>query len=105
MKLVKAFAIFIVALGVLAILVWQFWFKNQFEFGEVGAAYGAKMVCSCRFVAEREMDSCLRDFTTDMSAIRFSEDGKTIEARAAGGIISAKAVFEPGLGCTLIADD
>lgn len=102
MKVVKAFAIVIVGLGAVAIVVWQFWLKGEVARAEVGAAYGAKMVCSCRFVAEREMTSCLTDFTADLGPVEFSEVNQSIEASIAGGIISATAVFEPGQGCTLV---
>ncbi|MEM5515496.1 hypothetical protein WNY37_00950 [Henriciella sp. AS95] len=105
MKLVKGFAVLVVALGVVAIAAWQFWLKDQVAFGEVATAYGAKVVCSCRFVAEREMASCKNDFTEDVSAVTFKETGNSIMASAAAGLVSATATFEPGLGCTLVDAD
>lgn len=102
MKFVKAFAIIVVALGVIAILVWQFWLKDQAEYAKIATAYSAKMVCSCRFVADREMASCKRDFTDDMSSVSFSESDDTIRASVLGGYVTAEARFEPGLGCTLV---
>lgn len=101
MKLVKAFAVMTIAAGVMAVLVWQFWLKDQVAFGKVATAYGAKMVCSCRFVAGREMASCRGDFTDDFSAITFTEKDQSIRASAASGYVSATAFYEPGLGCTL----
>ena len=79
--------------------------KDQVSRAEIGAAYGAKMVCSCRFVAERDMASCLADFTTDLGPVEFSEVDEAIEASIAGGMITATAAFEPGQGCALIRTD
>jgi hypothetical protein len=103
MKLVKAFATILVLLGVAGGLVWQFHFKDQVTFARIATAYGAKMVCSCRFVAERPMDSCMRDFTTDLSMITFQETGTTIRASVLGGLVSSRA-SQTGAetGCTLV---
>ena len=102
MKVVKAILILVAVLVVMAGAVWQFWLKAQVEFAQVGTAYGAKVVCSCRFVAEREMTSCQGDFTEDVSAFTFTETDNTVTASVLG-VISNTAIFEPGLGCTLVA--
>ena len=62
------------------------------------------MVCSCRFVAGREMDSCMQDFTVDISAVTVSEEEDTITASVLGGAIKSRAAFEDGLGCALVHD-
>ena len=102
MKLVKAAIVIVIMLGVLALLTWQFMIKDQIDLARVATPYGAKMVCSCRFVAERPMESCLADFTEDVSAVSFSEDGNSIRAKVLGGVVNATAVYEEGLGCTLV---
>ena len=102
MKLVKAAIVIVIMLGVLALLAWQFMIKDQIDLARVATPYGAKMVCSCRFVAERPMESCLADFTEDVSAVSFSEDGNSIRAKVLGGVVNATAVYEEGLGCTLV---
>ncbi|WP_084396242.1 hypothetical protein [Henriciella aquimarina] len=102
MKLVKIFAVGLAIIGLAGALVWQVWLKDQVAYAKVATAYGAKMVCSCRFVAGREMESCKGDFTADVSAVTFSEDGETIRASVLGGVISAEADHEEGLGCVLV---
>ncbi|MDJ0921638.1 MAG: hypothetical protein QNI84_10955 [Henriciella sp.] len=114
MKLVKGLLILLAILAVMALGAWQFWLKGQVEFAKVATAYGAKMVCSCQFVAERELDSCLGDFTNDVSQVSFTvssgellDDGtaraeNTVTASVLGGLIQNQARFEPGLGCTLV---
>ena len=102
MKLVKAAIVIVIMLGVGALLAWQFLIKDQIDLARVATPYGAKMVCSCRFVAERPMESCLADFTEDVSAVSFHEEDNAIRATVLGGVGSATAVHEEGLGCSLI---
>ena len=114
MKPVKAI---LIALGVLAVsggALWQFWLKGQVAYAKVATAYGAKMVCSCLYVAERQMESCKDDFTADVSAVTFtaietpvttanqaSMMRQSARASVLGGLVANTAVIEPGLGCTL----
>ena len=108
MNIGKAFLITLAALAVIGLAFWQFFLKDQVAFAEVAAAYVAKQTCSCRFVAEREMASCLTDFTQDVSQLDVSEtttdangtSEQTVTASALG-LISATAVHQPGLGCVL----
>ena len=114
MKSVKALLIALLVLVMIGGGVWQFWLKQQVAFAQVATAYGAKQVCSCQFVAERELDSCLGDFTEDISAVSFSvsssqvtqngmsSQNKTVTASVLGGLIKNQARFEPGLGCTVV---
>lgn len=115
MKFVKVILIILASLSVAFGAFWQFYLKEQVAFAKVATAYGAKMVCSCRFVAEREMESCRGDFTEDVSQIDFDvsdhtaqKDGnilssrKSVTASAPFGLSRDTAVFEPGLGCTLV---
>ena len=109
MKLIKPTLITLAALALIGAAAWQFFLNEQVAFGKVASAYAAKQICSCRFVSEREMESCKTDFTQDISVLTIEENyidstGRTdqsIVASAAWGLISEKAVFEPGLGCVL----
>lgn len=104
MKLVKILLVVVGLLAVSGALLWQIWLKEQVAYAKVATAYGAKMVCSCRFVAGREMDSCMQDFTVDISAVTVSEDEDRITASVLGGVVKSTAAFEDGLGCTLVND-
>lgn len=83
------------------IAVWFFVLKPQLAFGQVASAYAAKQICSCRFVAERDMESCKSDFTEDISALTVTERDQSIETSALFELIKSSATFEQGLGCTL----
>ena len=103
MKIVKALAIGIAILVIAGILGWQFFLKDQVAYAKIATAYGAKMVCSCRFVAERPMESCLTDFTTDISMVSFTKSETAIRASVLGGLVSSEARNTgPGTGCTLV---
>jgi hypothetical protein len=102
MKVVKVLLITFAVMLVLIGVGWQVWLKDQVAFARVATAYGAKQVCSCLHVAERPMDSCMDDFTTDISAVSIVDDGAVTRASVLGGLVDAKARFEPGLGCTLV---
>lgn len=101
MNLVKVILILSAVLAVVAAAVWQFWLKEQAHFARVATAYTAKQVCSCRFVAQRPLASCLTDFTDDISQLTITEDGERIISKAPLGLATNQARFEPGLGCTL----
>ena len=103
MNLVKALLVIVAVLAAIGAAVWQFWLKDQVAYAEVATAYGAKMVCSCLHVAERDMASCRNDFTSDFDAVKFSDDGRVTRASVLGGPVKSDAAFEPGLGCTLVA--
>lgn len=66
----------LVALALLAIAA--FWFvwnwssiKGQ---ARVGAAYGAHIICSCRYVEGRDMQSCQTDKEVGMELVRLADD-------------------------------
>jgi hypothetical protein len=66
----------LVALVVLALAaLWLVWnwssIKGQ---ARVGAAYGAHIACSCRYIEGRDMTSCETDKEAGMEMITFSDD-------------------------------
>ncbi len=99
----KTFLIGLALVAALAAGGWRFWMKDQVAYARVATAYGAKQVCSCRFISAREIDSCLGDFTQDISLVSFSEEGQEITASVLGGLVRATAAYEDGLGCALAA--
>jgi hypothetical protein len=67
-----------------------------------GTAYGARVACSCRFVAGRSMEDCARDKLAGMGMIRLSadEDAKSVTA-SLPLIASETASLREGYGCVL----
>ena len=74
-----------------------------YKYAQVGAAYNAKMTCSCVFVSGRSLSSIEKE---DLYAIPFTT--QTIDRRAHTvtssifGLVSKTAFYRPGLGCTLL---
>ncbi len=89
-------------IGVLVVLmgigVWSG--KDTLAAARVGTVYVAKQTCSCLFVAGRPIDSCYTDF--DPEAVRrldVSVANSGVTVSALGGMIAARAQYEPGYGC------
>jgi hypothetical protein len=101
MKTVKVLLMLGAVLGLIAAGIWQFYFKGQAAYAQIAAAYTAKQVCSCRFIAKRELQSCLGDFTNDISALTITQQDKSITSKAPLGLAKARALYSPALGCAL----
>jgi hypothetical protein len=67
------------------------------------AGYGAKMLCSCTFVAGREPASCLDEDLASYAPLLSTEiDPARRAVRARGmGLATAEAVYDDEGGCTL----
>lgn len=90
------------ALGLLvligAVVVWP----QLHAFARTAASDGARMACSCRYVAGRSLDDCRKDFEPGMGLVWLSEDAgaRTITARYAI-FASQSATWRDGSGCVL----
>lgn len=101
MKFMKVLVIVAVIIGLIGTSVWHFLIKDTYQIAKVATPFGAKSVCSCRFVAERSMESCLSDFTLDVSSFTF-EESETAVTVSFNGWLPATATYTEGLGCALI---
>lgn len=67
-----------------------------------GAAYGARVGCSCRFVAGRPLGDCRKDFEPGMGLVMLSEDVATKSVTARVPLLAAQAAtLREGYGCVL----
>lgn len=72
------------------------------ERAEVAVGYGARVVCACRYLGHRSLDSCRTDFEPGMEMVRLSEDPAAKRITASVPPIAARSArFEPDFGCTL----
>lgn len=77
---------------------WSAWQRA----GETGAAYAARITCSCRYVGGRDAKSCAQDISADAWMASVSEVPEEKAVRASVPLLgSARAVFRPGFGCLL----
>ena len=67
-----------------------------------GTAFGARMACSCRYIAGRGLEDCEKDFEPGMEVVFLSEDAdeKSVIARVPL-LASATARYREGFGCVL----
>lgn len=69
---------------------------------ELGVGYGAHVVCSCRYIGGREMESCYNDYEPGMEMISVAEDEENKRITASVPLLASRsAQFREGLGCVL----
>jgi CubicO group peptidase (beta-lactamase class C family) len=106
MKKTKKIALFILVSAGAAVLVAAYVVLPPIF--AVGTGYAAKILCSSAYVSGRTYDS-IAGQDLDMPGIsgiktRLDEKNRAADASTMG-IFKSRAIFRPGLGCTLCADD
>lgn len=88
--------------GLGAVLLLVLYWHPLMATAHTGAAYGARVGCSCRFVAGRPLGDCRKDFEPGMSMVLLSEDpaARRVTARFAV-LVSESATYREGWGCQL----
>jgi hypothetical protein len=67
-----------------------------------GAAYGARVACSCRNIGGRSLDDCHKDLERQTAWASLSEDPATHSVTASYPLIASQtATFHEGWGCQL----
>jgi hypothetical protein len=91
-----------VALALLAIaILWLVWnwgsIKGQ---AQLGAAYGAHVACSCRYIEGRDLKSCETDFEPGMELVGLSDDPENKRVTASVPFLAEAAAERRGaFGC------
>ncbi|MFM9935437.1 MAG: hypothetical protein ACKVOL_04480 [Novosphingobium sp.] len=81
-----------------AVFVWP----QVHGYALTGAAYGARVACSCRFVGGRQLSDCRKDFEPGMDFIALSEDQAARSVTARFPLIARQtATYREGWGCVL----
>lgn len=90
--------ILVLALAALLAVCWST-IRSQ---AVAGASVGARVACSCRFVAGRELSQCRADFEPGMGLIVLTEDAAAKSVTARFPLLSREtATFRDGEGCML----
>ncbi|MCW1401503.1 hypothetical protein OKA06_03865 [Novosphingobium sp. MW5] len=90
----------LLALVPLALLVW-FWTPVN-GYAQTGASYGARVACSCRYVAGRSLGDCRKDFEEGMGLVMLSEDAAAKSVTARFPLLASQtATYRDGPGCVL----
>lgn len=84
-----------------AVLLAVFWPTIR-SYAVAGASVGARVACSCRYVAGRELSECRQDFEPGMGMIVLTQDEAARSVTARFPLLSREtAYFRDGEGCTL----
>jgi hypothetical protein len=90
----------LLAVVIIALLAW-FW-QPLNSYAVTGAAVGARVGCSCRFVERRALADCRKDFEPGMELVRLSEDAKARSVTASFPLLAHQtATYRQGEGCVL----
>lgn len=91
----------IVVVLALAVLGW-FFRAPLYGYAETGAAVGARIACSCRYVAGRSLEDCKKDFEPKMEIVFLSGDEDTRSVTGYVPLIASEtARYRKGYGCVL----
>ena len=91
----------LLAFVALAVLLAAFW-RPLMGYARVGAAYGARVGCSCRYVGGRSLSDCAKDFEPGMELVSLSDDRKARAVTARFPLLGgATATYHEGWGCVL----
>ncbi len=90
----------VVALLVLGAAAAYIYARSQIPRAELAVGYGARVACGCRFIGNRPLDNCKKDFEPGMELVRLSEDAKAKSVTASIPLLASRtATFDPLLGC------
>ena len=85
----------------LAAALW-FWRAPIAGYTGAGTAYSARVACSCRFVAGRDLKDCAKDRLAGMELVSLSEDAEERSVTARFPLIASDtARYREGYGCVL----
>lgn len=67
---------------------------------QLGVGYAARVACGCRFIGNRPLAQCYKDFEPGMEQIRLAEDAAKKSVTAYVPLIASRtATLDPVLGC------
>ncbi|WP_231739357.1 hypothetical protein [Novosphingobium sp. FSW06-99] len=90
----------LLAVVVIAALAWV-WAPAR-RYAVTGAAYGARVACSCRYIGGRSLADCHKDLERQTAWASLSEDPATRSVTASYPLLASQtATFHDGWGCQL----
>jgi hypothetical protein len=74
--------------------------RSQKPLLELGVGYGARVACGCRYIGNRPLSDCYKDFEPGMEPVSLSENAETKTITASVPLlVSRSATYDPVLGC------
>ncbi len=82
--------------------LWAAFGTAALGYARAGTAYGARVACSCRFVAGRSLEDCAKDKVGGMELVSLSEDAEARSVTARMLLLASDtAAYREGYGCVL----
>lgn len=91
-------------LGLAAIALLALWWTfgaRAMGYAQAGTAYGARVACSCRWIAGRSLEDCAKDKLAGMELVTLTDDAADKSVTARMLLVSDTARLKPGYGCVL----
>jgi hypothetical protein len=74
--------------------------QSQKPYLELGVGYGARVACACRYIGNRPIGDCYKDFEPGMEPISLKDDPVTKTVTAYVPLLTSRsATYDPVLGC------
>ena len=90
------------ALGLIAVLLLAWNWSALRAQAQVGAGFGARVTCSCRYVEGRSLGSCRGDKEPGMALVMLSDDPEARTVKAGVPLLASRtARYRQGWGCLL----
>jgi len=94
--------VWIGGLVVALLALWAAFGSAALGYAQAGTSYGARVACSCRFVAGRSMEDCAKDKLAGMELVTLSDDAEAKSVTARMLILASDtATYREGYGCVL----
>lgn len=93
-----------IGLGVLGLVVVGLFFGVRFglQYLNIATSYAAKTMCSGVFVSDRTVEAMQEDlYAVSFVGTQVDTENQTVSS-SLYGLAAAKAIYRPGLGCTLV---
>ena len=97
----RRFLLWVVPVALIAIVVvgWTIVQSRRPQL-DLGVGYAARVACGCRYIGNRSLADCRKDFEPGMEPIQLAEDTTTKTVTASVPLIASRSVrFDPVLGC------
>lgn len=91
----------VIAVMIVAALIYAW--PAMRAYSQTGAAYSARIVCSCRYIGGRGLEDCEKDLEPGMEVVSLSEAAQAKRIDATVPLMASEsAEFREGFGCVLM---
>ena len=94
--------LWVAAIAVALLSLWAAFGSAALGYARAGTAYGARVACSCRYIAGRSLADCRKDKIAGMELVMLSDDDATHSVTARFPLLASDtATYRKGWGCVL----